>query len=64
MKPTEICFLSEYRVENWRRSWMSEPLPNELLIDAWNAMVGCVLPRTLTQRAATQPGTRSTLLRT
>ena len=51
MKPTEICFLSEKSVENWRRSWMSEPLPNELLMDAWKAMVGWYCERCLTQRA-------------
>lgn len=51
MKPTEICFLSEWRTENWRSSWMSEPLPNELLIEAWNAIVGADSDRCLTQRA-------------
>jgi hypothetical protein len=51
MKPTEICFLSEWRTENWRRSWMREPLPNELLIEAWKARVGASLERCLTQRA-------------
>lgn len=30
---------------------MSEPLPNELLIEAWNASVGASLDRCLTQRA-------------
>lgn len=40
MNPTEICFLSEWREENWRRSEMREPLPKEFVIDAWNARVG------------------------
>jgi len=30
---------------------MREPLPKELLIEAWKAIVGCVLERCLTQRA-------------
>lgn len=30
---------------------MSEPLPNELLIEAWNAIVGADRDRCLTQRA-------------
>lgn len=51
MKPTEICFLSEWRTENWRSSWMRDPLPNELLIEAWNAIVGAESDRCLTQRA-------------
>ena len=40
MKPTEICFLSECSCENWRRSWMSEPLPKEWFGEAWKASVG------------------------
>lgn len=40
MKPTDICLRSEWSEENWRRSWMREPLPNEFVIDAWNASVG------------------------
>ncbi len=34
IKPTEICFRSEWSEENWRSSWMREPLPNELVIEA------------------------------
>lgn len=30
---------------------MREPLPKELLIEAWKAIVGCDLDRYLTQRA-------------
>ena len=51
MKPTEICFLSEWRTENWRRSWIREPLPKELLMEAWKAMVGAERERCLTHRA-------------
>ena len=40
MKPTEICFRSEWRDENWRRREIREPLPKELVMDAWNASVG------------------------
>lgn len=40
IKPTEICFLSEWRDENWRRSEMRDPFPKEFVIDAWNARVG------------------------
>lgn len=38
--PTLICFLSEWSCENWRRSWMREPLPKEWFGEAWKAMVG------------------------
>lgn len=51
MKPTEICFLSECNEENWRRSWIREPLPNELLIEAWKARVGQSLDNVATHRA-------------
>ena len=40
MKPTEICFRELCREENWRRSEMSVPLPNELVKEAWKASVG------------------------
>jgi len=40
MKPTEICLRFECRVENWRRRVMSEPLPKELVREAWKASVG------------------------
>jgi hypothetical protein len=40
IRPTEICFLSEWRTENCRKSWIKDPFPNELLMDAWKAMVG------------------------
>jgi hypothetical protein len=51
MRPTEICFLSECKTENCRRSWIRDPLPNELLIDAWKAIVGAERERCLTHRA-------------
>lgn len=38
--PTEICFLSAWSCPNWRRSWMSAPLPNAWRGLAWNASVG------------------------
>ena len=41
MKPTETCFLSEWRIANWRNNAIKEPLPKEFVIDAWNAKVGC-----------------------
>jgi hypothetical protein len=41
MKPTEICFLDEWRVENCRNNVISDPLPKELVSDAWKARVGC-----------------------
>lgn len=95
IKPTEICLRSEKSEENCLKSWMREPFPKELLIEAWKAMVGWNLDRYLTHRdlrgsqsrkgqdpdlvkvldeeryvnethsplTATQPGTRSTLLR-
>ena len=34
IRPTEICFLSEWRTENCRKSWIKDPFPNELLMDA------------------------------
>ena len=45
MKPTEICFRDECRVENWRKSVIREPLPKELVSEAWNASVGCSFER-------------------
>lgn len=50
-RPTEICFLSECKLENCLRSWMREPLPNELVMLAWNARVGYSLERCRTQAA-------------
>lgn len=40
MKPTETCFLSEWREENCRRSWIREPFPKEFVMEAWKARVG------------------------
>jgi hypothetical protein len=40
IKPTDTCFRSECRDENCRRRAMSEPFPNELVIEAWKARVG------------------------
>lgn len=34
MKPTDICLRSEWSVENWRRSAINEPFPNEFVMDA------------------------------
>lgn len=51
IRPTEICFRSECREENWRRSWIREPFPKELLMLAWNARVGYSLERRRTQEA-------------
>jgi len=51
MNPTEICFLSEWRTENCLKSWIRDPFPKELLMEAWNAMVGADNERCLTHRA-------------
>lgn len=51
MNPTETCCRSECRDENCLRSWIREPLPKELLIEAWNARVGWSLDRCRTQAA-------------
>ena len=51
MKPTDICLRSECREENCLRSWISEPLPNELVIEAWKARVGKSFDRERTQAA-------------
>lgn len=40
MNPTEICFRSECKEENCLSSWINEPFPKELLIEAWKAKVG------------------------
>lgn len=40
MKPTEICRLSECSAENCRRREIKDPLPKELLMEAWKASVG------------------------
>ena len=37
--PTEICLRSLWREENWRSRAMREPLPKELLMLAWKAVV-------------------------
>ena len=34
IKPTDICLRSEWSEENWRRSWIRDPFPKELVIDA------------------------------
>lgn len=51
MKPTDICLRSECREENWRRSWIREPLPKEFVIEAWKARVGKSFERERTQAA-------------
>ena len=51
IKPTEICLRAEWRDENWRRSWIREPLPKELVMEAWKARVGYSLERERTQEA-------------
>jgi hypothetical protein len=51
IKPTEICLRSEWREENWRRRAISDPLPKELLMDAWKANVGNSAERLRTQAA-------------
>jgi hypothetical protein len=45
MKPTETCFLSEWRSANCRSKAIKEPLPKEFVIDEWNAKVGFSLDR-------------------
>ena len=40
MKPTDTCLRSEWREENCRSSWMSEPFPKEFVMEAWKASVG------------------------
>ena len=62
MKPTEICFLSECSFANWRSRLISAPLPNGLVIDAWNATVGASFDRCFSHAAVTRVGTRSHLL--
>lgn len=54
IKPTDICFLSEWRTENCRSSWIKAPFPKELLIDACIAIVGADRERCLTHRAYDQ----------
>lgn len=44
-----------------RRRLMRAPFPKLLVIDAWNASVGCVAERSLTHFFVTHVGTRSTL---
>lgn len=51
MSPTETCFRSLCRTENWRSSWMREPFPNEFVMEAWKARVGYSLERRRTQEA-------------
>jgi hypothetical protein len=51
ISPTDICFLSECRLENCRRSCIREPLPNEFVILAWKAKVGCSFDRWRTHAA-------------
>lgn len=51
MKPTDICLRSEWRTENWRSSWMREPLPNEWFMEAWKASVGAIGERIEIHRA-------------
>ena len=51
MKPTEICLRAEWREENWRRSWIKEPLPKELVMEAWKASVGYSFERARTHEA-------------
>lgn len=51
MNPTWICFRSECSEENCLRSWIKDPLPKELLMEAWNASVGYSLDRCRTQDA-------------
>lgn len=51
MKPTEICFREEWRVENCRSRVMREPLPKEFVMDAWNASVGYSLDKSRTHWA-------------
>jgi len=51
MNPTEICFLLEWREENWRRRVMREPLPKEFVSEAWKASVGYSDESCFTHRA-------------
>lgn len=54
INPTDTCLRSECRAENWRRSWIKDPLPNELLMEAWKARVGWSLDNARTQAAYNQ----------
>lgn len=40
MNPTEICFRFECSEENCLSKVISEPFPNEFVIEAWKASVG------------------------
>mmetsp|Transcript_26598 Transcript_26598/g.79030 ORF Transcript_26598/g.79030 Transcript_26598/m.79030 type:complete len:350 (+) Transcript_26598:1719-2768(+) len=57
-----MACLSERSLASWRSSDSSAPLPNGLVIDAWNASVGNSRDRWCSQRLVTQLGTRSHLL--
>lgn len=51
MKPAEICLRSAWRMANWRRRAMSEPLPKEFVMLAWKARVGYSSDNNFTQVA-------------
>ena len=40
MRPTDICLREECSELNCRNNVISEPLPKEFVIEAWNANVG------------------------
>src|SRR3990167_965896 len=64
INPTLICFLSECNFANCLNNWMSAPLPNGLVMDAWNAKVGKSFDKTLTHLAVAHVGIKSHLFNT
>lgn len=51
INPTEICLRSECNDENCRNKLIKLPLPKELVIEAWNAIVGYDFDKCLIQAA-------------
>jgi len=63
IRPTEIFFLSLWRISNCFRSWMSDPLPNGFETLAWKASVGYDFERYLIHLFVMDVGIRSHLFR-
>ena len=63
MNPTEIVFLSLWKLSNYLNSFSKESLPKFLSTPALKAMVGFFWERCLTHLAVTEVGTRSVLFK-
>lgn len=61
--PTQMYCLSDRSLASYLSSEISAPLPNGLVMDAWNANVGYVLDKTCNHLRVTHAGTKSHLLR-